>query len=107
MGYYTAYKLDVFVENPLEIIAELRRLSEDADYALDEEGDTGNNCKWYDHDNEMVNFSKLYPDVLFTLYSVGEESEDVWRAFYLDGQIEVQRARLVYDDPPEWVLNYA
>lgn len=107
MGYYTYYRLEVYGKsNVYDIIHELRKWSEGANYAFDADGDTLENCKWYDYNEEMVEFSKKYPEVLFVIFGEGEESSNIWRTFYLNGKYEKQPAKIVYNNPPEWVTNY-
>lgn len=58
-----------------------------------------NECKWYNHMNDVVDLSKQYPGVLFTLHGWGEEPEDVWRLYVRDGECQRAVARLVFDAP--------
>ena len=96
MGYYTSYQLEFPNKNTqnLElyenIISHLRITKEWADFALDESGETNESCKWYDWKDDITEFSKLYPDVVFLLKGEGEESGDIWRAYFLNGKCEVQ-----------------
>jgi hypothetical protein len=74
--------------------------NEDKDIQMHFEGngDTAYECKWYEHDEDMRNFSKKYPNVLFLLEGKGEESEDVWRKYYQDGKCQECHAKLVFDE---------
>jgi hypothetical protein len=54
-------------------------------------------CKWYEHDEDMRKVSKLLPEILFTLSGEGEENDDIWRAYYLDGKCHFCRARITFD----------
>jgi len=69
MGTYSNYSLtiecDETTHNPKQIIAHLRQEYEEAEYALDENGETANEAKWYDFSENMKEFSKKYPDVIF------------------------------------------
>lgn len=69
MGTYSNYSLTIECDekehNPKEIIAQLRQEYEEAEYALDENGETANEAKWYDFSENMKEFSKKYPNVLF------------------------------------------
>lgn len=81
MGYYTDYKLKL--ENATD-----EQLDEIKEY-LDEEclGDLfeGVNCKWYDHDTDMIKLSSKYKNVKFILTGIGEDGADVWIKKYKDG----------------------
>lgn len=47
----------------------------------------GESYKWYEHDDEMKKVSEKYRDIVFILDGDGEESGDIWRAFYLNGHV--------------------
>jgi hypothetical protein len=49
-------------------MADLRATNEEANYALDENGDTAEECKWYDHEKHLKEFSKKYPKAFFTMW---------------------------------------
>lgn len=35
----------------------------------------------------------------------GEETEDVWQAYYRNGQYEISYVKFAFDDPTEGLLN--
>jgi hypothetical protein len=89
MGYYTRYSLVISGpanKAPEEIISELREISYGAKYALEDSGDTREFAKWYDNDEDLRDFSKRYPDILFELHVEGEESEDIWKLYVQNGK---------------------
>jgi hypothetical protein len=55
-----------------DIIAHLRRENDEAMRALDEDGNTANEAKWYESDKDMIEFSKKYPEVRFILNQIGQ-----------------------------------
>jgi NAD+--asparagine ADP-ribosyltransferase len=55
-------------------------------------------CRWYDHEFDMRRVSKHYKDVLFTLKGEGEESEDLWVKYFLNGKMQTVVARITFDD---------
>lgn len=111
MGYYTAYNLevenydkatgvrsaDVAPDVLKEIVAELEK-RDVIGYALTEDLYCADHVKWYDHDSDMIEVSKLFPDVLFCLHGEGELNADLWDAYYLDGKMQDCQATVVY--PP-------
>lgn len=107
MGYQTHFslKVDLLVAGkiaqlvdraPLDaVIKNLLEMCEEAKYALDEDGNgTGEGSKWYEHQAEMREFSKLHPSVLFTLHGEGEENDDMWDEYYLNGKLQVAKAKI-------------
>jgi uncharacterized protein YuzE len=98
MGYYTGYSLTVSGNNELAIIAELRSRYESAGYALTENGDTQDTCKWYDHETDLAYFSKQNPEALFTLNGNGEDSPDLWVKYFKNGKKQICKGEIVY--PP-------
>lgn len=101
MGYNTRYELDVTSTHPYlelnpvkrdEIIAYLRKANENASYCLTDNGDTSDSGKWYEHEAELKAFSKLYPNLLFTLSGEGEENDDMWKKYFLDGKVQIAKA---------------
>ena len=94
MGYYTDYKLtviDLNKDSEYEKYVE-KQLKETFEF-LDDDLDV--NCiKWYDHEEEVKQFSNNHPDVLFTLTGVGEGSyftattltADIWIKYFLNGK---------------------
>ena len=101
MGYQTSYSLkaELFIggrkaelvdDSPLqEVIKELRDTNGNAEYALDIDGETGETCKWYEHEAELKSFSAKHPNVLFTLHGEGEETGDIWDKYFLNGKCQV------------------
>jgi len=62
-------------------------------------------CKWYEHTEDMCRLSKEYPNVLFTLTGNGEESEDMWVEYFMNGKVQVENAVITYGkfDPKKLV----
>lgn len=98
MGYCTKYKLDVKSENKCDIIADLRKNNEDARYAIDANGKSIQPCKWYRSEREMVDFSRNYPETLFTLTGYGEIEGDVWIKYFLNGKTQIAEAIISFPD---------
>ena len=102
MGYCTTYSLEFKKENKgLDITAEefrsIQRFFEDKnvmDYAFDYDFESNNEVKWYDHDEHMLELSKLMPSIIFTLSGEGEDSGDIWKKYYLRGKCQLEKADL-------------
>lgn len=112
MGYYTRYELKVEykdktkkLENPENFIALLRRECKCAEYALDEDGDTAEFCKWYESSKDIKKFSKKYSNLLFTLSGDGEQSGDIWKEYIVNGKSQECKAKITFDDFDESKLK--
>lgn len=87
MGYYTRYQLTTLHKDADEIMADLRENNEEAQIALDENGETQEPLKWYDHEKQLKEFSKKYPDAMFQLSGEGENGgEDIWQFYFKNGK---------------------
>lgn len=101
MGYISTYSMDINYsseyanarpdamgpseEEKIGIIKAFRDQYEDAMYALDEDGDCNDGAKWYDHAEDLRDFSKQYPNHLLCLQCQGEEGEQ-WEVFAVNGK---------------------
>ena len=104
MGYETYFELTV-EKGHEELIVELRKDNEEATWALEEDGFGTEPCRWYDYEEDLIEFSKKHPEVLFTLYGNGEESEDIWYSYYKNGKMQNCPVRFVFDDYDETKLE--
>ena len=80
MGYYSRFR--PMVELTEEQVQKLSEISYYPDYAI--KGDEG--IKWYDFEENIKEFSKLYPDQLFCYEITGEESPDIRKAYAQGGK---------------------
>lgn len=103
MGYYTSYTLEIQdADGPLEekqtaaIVAQLFEISEDARFALDEDGGCNQAAKWYESDIELKELSELHPDLLFIFYGQGEDNEDMWMQYFKNGKMQFAPAVITY-----------
>ncbi len=111
MGYYTCFRFKVKTTdnsathpNNSGIIARLRGENEEAFCALDEEGSTGQDAKWYDYDVELKEFSQKFPDALLILEGDGEGNDDFWIAYFRNGKVQCVPGRIEYDEFDECKL---
>lgn len=100
MGYCTDYKLTTKPRKELSL-DDLETMS--GGYCWDE--DMGHSyslydAKWYDHEAHMKKFSKKKDnkDLLFILSGEGEESGDLWQAYYKNGKSVHYQATLTFPE---------
>jgi hypothetical protein len=105
MGYYTDYTIEYEGRNGASVDAEvsekiLNRLEEISGYNVFDEYYQKfvlDDAKWYNQREDMLKLSEEFPDCLFTVNGVGEEHDDIWREFYLNGKFQKSYATLVFD----------
>lgn len=106
MGYCTDFEL--MVDGNVDIVEIKQKLDHLSTYdfylkercvlSLDE-------AKWYDHVKNMRELSSFYPDVVFTLFGVGEEQGDIWREYYKGGRLQRENAKITFDPYDESKLR--
>ena len=109
MGYHTNYNLSIsqmankpFSEEELKYLgAQLQRMNvfeygryDDPFLSSFEAYDT----KWYECEEDMKLLSLRFPTLLFTLIGHGEDSEDIWVAYFMDGREQFAMAQIVYEE---------
>lgn len=62
-------------------------------------------CKWYDHNQDMMIISIRYPNILFVLNGIGEEYGDFWKKYYKNGGVQTCQAEISYDKFDEFKLK--
>lgn len=115
MGYYTRYSIAIHSEpversridgidangNPSFVYVERKLSLEDIKYQISNE--CGYNTlweesvKWYDHEKDMRDFSRKYPEVVFELSGEGEENGDIWKAYFKNGKMQRCKAIITFD----------
>jgi hypothetical protein len=112
MGYNTNYKLRIIeqdekdeyldrlgvIESKVEVDHE-EQISERYDTWFDGE------VKWYEWEENMREYSKEYPAVVFELSGEGDESGDIWRCYFWNGKKQYCQARIVFDEFDEEQLR--
>ena len=93
MGYYTRFELEIASGNDYETDYE-KEISELADY---------HNCfedehRWYEHEKDMRTYSERHPNTIFVLSGEGEESGDLWKAYFKNGKMQRCKAKITYDE---------
>lgn len=108
MGYYTFYELnvadcgteryeDIEVDFYNKFGKKFDLSEEDPFYSLSRE-----ELKWYDHENDMIEFSKQHPTVKFELYGDGEDSDDHWVEYFWNGEHQYCGSVIVYNERTLW-----
>lgn len=95
MGYLTDFNLTIVggcvdKDDLAKTLTDITNYSWSSDLEL-------HGAKWYDFHRNMINISEKYPDIVFCLDGVGEESGDIWRAYYQDGKFQMCKATIVFD----------
>ena len=98
MGYYTRYTLDISLDNSNVTQEEIEEEMKAMDLAVDSIKTQSDDMKWYDHEEDMRDFSKKFPDVLFILDGAGEESGDIWKKYFKNGLMQSLKPKLKF--PP-------
>lgn len=106
MGYYTDYKLTVHkgtadLEAVMDALDDVMEFSHDESCFDMDDPDTiisGDSLKWYDHDEDCAAMSLRFPGVVFKLHGEGEETGDMWDAYYCDGLCQICRAKFVFPE---------
>lgn len=111
MGYYTSYVMSVSVctvnEDRVTISTHIpddirSALIEEIDKMnVFEDVDVDSTCdaydKWYNHASDMTLLSIRFPNLLFLLHGEGENHDDVWNKYYLNGKEQICPAKITYD----------
>ena len=107
MSYNTEHKLTLLSghkfkrkpQNGIAIIADLRNFfSEGARYAINNLGKLNEACDWRESESELTEFSKKYPDILFVLDMFGEESGDIRRSYFHNGNHQEAVVTIAYSE---------
>lgn len=94
MGYYTAYKFNVTGADPYEVETEIKKISGYSSFI-----DT---VKWYNHELDVAEVSKKFPDAVICVSGIGEEYPDIWKKWFKNGKMKMARARIEFDEPEEY-----
>ena len=52
----------------------------------------------YEHTEDMRKISKIYQNVIFSLYGNGEEDGDMWVKYFMNGKVQTEDAVITYAD---------
>lgn len=99
MGYNTWYELTYEGEPELRrgVAKALEEISEGYIMPEDFIHKGGEERTWYDHEKHLVELSKTFTPHVFKLFYRGEEDEDIGYKYFLNGQIQYDPIRFVFD----------
>ena len=96
MGYYTHYDLVSDDGDVYRHIQDIQAVSGYSDLFC------GESCKWYEHENDMLAYSKNNPSVQLTVSGEGEESGDVWVKWFKGGKMQAWKLEInLPKNPPK------
>lgn len=98
MGYYTDYDLSEINNDYYEELEGLYG------YNIDSDGEVYQ-VKWYKHLDDMKAFSSRHPDKVFVTSGKGEESGDLWKAYFKNGKMQYEKAKISYKGFNEFELK--
>jgi len=93
MGYYTDFQVAVDDASISQELDEILR--EFSDYSFNNGSAQG--VKWYRWKEDMKRVSLKYPLAIFTVEGEGEEAGDLWKAYFLGGQMQLAKAQITYE----------
>lgn len=103
MGYYTDYTLSLsnVSDNEAEAL-------QNSIVNMGFETRSNNfwcNDTWYNHDEDMLSLSSLFPKVLFDLFGDGEDTGDIWHTYYKGGKMQHCPAKIRFEPFDETKLK--
>ena len=119
MGYYTYFSLEARhikdraeYDSIMDYMKNHELMQHEGEYGIFDEGkfyeedgiayfDAYDEAKWYDHTYDMLKLSKAFPKVMFKLSGDGEERDDMWHEYFLNGNSELCTAQVIYPEPTE------
>lgn len=97
MGYYTTFKLSIRNgEVTEEMQTKLKEIKPEYFIGHDMEDllEGLYEAKWYDWKEDLIKLSKAFPTEVFELSGYGEEREDMWKAYFKNGKLQIERAEI-------------
>lgn len=61
--------------------------------------------KWYESTTDMIEVSRNYPGILFTVHGEGEEHDDIWDEYFLNGRFQHDHAEIKFEGFKEELLR--
>ena len=51
---------------------------------------------WYAHINDLCKITKQFPETAIALYGRGEDDDDLWVKYFLNGKFQTEEAKIIY-----------
>lgn len=103
MGYYTIYELksEPDIIRTAEFKEKFNQVcgKNEYNYVLEEE------CMWYEHEQDMREISKSYPETLFLLEGEGTDYLRDWRKYFRNGKMQFCRRNISFHEFNETELK--
>jgi len=99
MGYYTKYSLEIPGCKDYDIIEQHEQNLADKYYACFDDMIT-----WYDHEKDMIEYSKNYPDILFLLEGKDDNGKQ-WKLYVKNGKSQTIHPKIIWAEFNEENLN--
>jgi len=104
MGNRFSYDLCIFdmnfnfvgIDKLTNIVSDLKISFSDIKYFLDECGTATEFVSWDDHLENLIIFSKKYPNLIFEL-KCDDEYCDSWKEYVVNGKFQICNSERVYD----------
>ena len=97
MGDFHIYTLETKPDNE-SLTYHVSRMEDSFDYPFDED-------KWYDHEQDMRDYSKNFPETIFMLKGELQYGDVYWVKYFQDGKMQKEEGRIVYDEFDETKLK--
>ena len=109
MGYYTIFKLSAkdseITDDMKKELSTINSYYFDNMNLIDELVEGWFEAKWYDYVDNMKMLSLKFPTIVFILEGDGEENDDMWVAYFMNGKVQYEKAKITYNyfDPNKLV----
>ena len=109
MGYYTIFKLSAkdseITDDMKKELSTINSYYFDNMNLIDELVEGWFEAKWYDYVDNMKMLSLKFPTTVFILEGDGEENDDMWVAYFMNGKVQYEKAKITYNyfDPNKLV----
>jgi len=107
MGYISYFEVysDAEESKHLEIIEDLHSFSDDAGFGITGDGYCCDGMKWEGFEADIEELSSRHPEVFFTCYRNGEESDDFEKIYARGGKLQSVMGEIVYEEFDEEKLK--
>lgn len=111
MGYYSCFNIEIHAEKEFSIEEVIGKLLKISDYDLtdnlvSQEGNSYYFCvydvKWYSYEENFVELSKVFPELIFFISRAGEDNTDYTEQVFKNGEVKGKQLTVIY---PKWETN--